>query len=281
MSPTDYPFYAGSSKPSSAPFRVTPDGALTATNATITGDVTATSGTFTGTIYATSGEVAGWKMTPTRLYSEDAPNFQGVGMATYQDAEQWAFWAGANIPGNAEFRVTKYGQLYATGATIAGAITASSGSITGQLTMGASGKITGGSAWELNQGGLLIADNVTAVQFGGGTSYMKLWTMGSYGGAVDTATYPLQLNGREIKINANPANQGASLLLRNNNATLIELQAAKLGFFGVTPVARPAAYTFTNGAADRAINCTSTTLNEVANVLFTLWTDLKNLGLLQ
>ena len=44
--------YLGNATFGSAPFRVTPTGALTATNATITGDVTATSGTFTGDIVA-------------------------------------------------------------------------------------------------------------------------------------------------------------------------------------------------------------------------------------
>lgn len=52
MSPTDYPFYAGRtySNRATAPFRVTPAGALTASNATITGAITATSGTFSGDI---------------------------------------------------------------------------------------------------------------------------------------------------------------------------------------------------------------------------------------
>jgi hypothetical protein len=44
--------YLGNATFGSAPFRVTPTGALTATNATITGDVTATSGTFAGDIVA-------------------------------------------------------------------------------------------------------------------------------------------------------------------------------------------------------------------------------------
>lgn len=283
LSPADYPFFAGSSKPETAPFQVTVSGQLTATDAIITGDITATSGTFTGTVYAASGEIAGWKMTPTRLYSEDPAAYAGVGMATYQDAEQWAFWAGSNSPSSAEFRVTKYGQLYATSATITGAVTASSGSITGTLTMGASGKITGGSAWELNQGGLLIADNVTAVQFGGGTSYMKLWTSGSYGGSIDCATYPLGLNtGRDLSLNANAGNvYGGSVRLKNNGNTLVQVGNNTLGFFGVTPVTRPATYTFTNGAVDRAINCDSTTIGELADVVYTMWSDLKNLGLLR
>ncbi len=50
MAPTDYPFYAGATyaNRASAPFRVTPAGALTATSATITGSITATSGSLSG-----------------------------------------------------------------------------------------------------------------------------------------------------------------------------------------------------------------------------------------
>ena len=47
--------YLGNATFGSAPFRVTPAGALTATNANITGAVNATSGTFTGSIAAGSG----------------------------------------------------------------------------------------------------------------------------------------------------------------------------------------------------------------------------------
>jgi len=50
MAPLDFPFFAGATytNRASAPFRVTPAGALTATSATITGNITATSGTITG-----------------------------------------------------------------------------------------------------------------------------------------------------------------------------------------------------------------------------------------
>jgi hypothetical protein len=47
--------YLGNATFGSAPFRVTPAGALTATNATITGAITASSGTFTGTVNITNG----------------------------------------------------------------------------------------------------------------------------------------------------------------------------------------------------------------------------------
>jgi len=325
LRPADYPFYAGDNDPSSAPFRVTQNGALVATNATITGAVTASSGQIgswtinnlylardtgsnsnssgmapndypfyagatyanrasapfrvdpAGGLYATAGSVGGF----TISYSDGL--FSGTGATRVQMRPGWGFWAGATARDSAPFRVTQDGALVASNATITGAITASSGSITGALTMGASGKITGGSAWELNQGGLLIADNVTAVQFGGVTSYMKLWTSGSYGGSIDCATYPLGLNtGRDLSLNANAGNfYGGSVRLKNNGNTLVQVGNNTLGFFGVTPIARPAAYTFTNGTSDRAINCDSTTIGELADVVYTMWSDLKSLGLLQ
>jgi hypothetical protein len=48
-------FYAGDATPGSAPFRVTREGVLNATGATISGAITATSGTFTGTVNANAG----------------------------------------------------------------------------------------------------------------------------------------------------------------------------------------------------------------------------------
>ena len=55
MAPADYPFFAGATvaNRAAAPYRVTPAGALFASNATITGAITATSGSFTGTVSIT------------------------------------------------------------------------------------------------------------------------------------------------------------------------------------------------------------------------------------
>lgn len=60
MAPTDFPFFAGATAANraTAPFRVTPAGALTATDATITGSITATSGT-----------IAGWTVNSNRITS--------------------------------------------------------------------------------------------------------------------------------------------------------------------------------------------------------------------
>lgn len=98
---------AGISNFSTAPFRVTNAGVLTATNANITGAITATSGTFTGTV---SGSTI----------------------------------SGGSININSgTFQVTTAGALTATSATITGTINATGGTFSGNIT--ASGTITGGS----------------------------------------------------------------------------------------------------------------------------------------
>ena len=61
-----YAFYAGNSTASSAPFRVTSAGAITATNATITGSVTATSGKI-------GNETTGWNINGSQIESYGNP----------------------------------------------------------------------------------------------------------------------------------------------------------------------------------------------------------------
>lgn len=57
-----YNFWSGNSTPSSAPFRVSTAGALTASSSTITGAVTATSGSFTGSITTSNIDANGGTM---------------------------------------------------------------------------------------------------------------------------------------------------------------------------------------------------------------------------
>ena len=64
-------------------------------------------------------------------------------------------------------------------------------------------------------------------------------------------------------------------------ATVAEFGPATIGFYGVTPAARPSAYTPTNVTTDRAYDANATTLDEVADVLGTVIADLQSLGLLQ
>jgi len=54
-----------------------------------------------------------------------------------------------------------------------------------------------------------------------------------------------------------------------------------LGFFGATPVAQVPAYTPTNVTTDRSYNADITTVNQLADILGTLITDLQTYGLLQ
>jgi hypothetical protein len=67
----------------------------------------------------------------------------------------------------------------------------------------------------------------------------------------------------------------------NSKAITIGSSASTLGFFGQTPAVRPSAYTASNVTTDRSYDADATSIDEIADVLGTLITDLKNLGLLQ
>ena len=131
----DVRIYAGSATPASAPFRVTEAGVLTASNATITGAVTATSGSFTGTvstsnITATGGTVGGWTLGANALTTGSAATTVGLDN-TVTEGDDIRIYAGNATPASAPFRVTEAGALTATSATITGAITATSGAVGG------------------------------------------------------------------------------------------------------------------------------------------------------
>lgn len=78
-----------------------------------------------GAMYATFGKIGGFSIDSTYLQSSD----NTVGLSA--SASDWAFWAGGATTSNAKFRVNHAGQLWATSATIAGNITATSGKIGG------------------------------------------------------------------------------------------------------------------------------------------------------
>lgn len=78
-----------------------------------------------GAMYATFGKIGGFSIDSTYLQSSD----NTVGLSA--SASDWAFWAGGATTNNAKFRVNHAGQLWATSATIAGNITATSGKIGG------------------------------------------------------------------------------------------------------------------------------------------------------
>lgn len=90
------------------------------------------------------------------------------------------------------------------------------------------------------------------------------------------------------------SNIGGSLILQSGTGTSVsgavsmwagstkrvEINGTGIGFFNVSPVARSATYTVTNGTTDRSLNVTGDTLTQGLQVLGTLINDLKLLGLI-
>ena len=155
VNPSSYPFYAGATfaNRASAPFRVTPAGALVATSATITGAITASTGSigsFTIGTYLNSGS-----------------------KATYNDGVAGVHIGSDGIGLGSTFTVSAAGALTATGATISGAITATSGSFTGAITA-SSGSITG--ALTIGTGGSLASG---ATAYGTGTGIWMAYNGGT------------------------------------------------------------------------------------------------------
>lgn len=157
----NYALYAGAEADSSgtikigdAPFSVTFDGALKATNATIK-----------GTITAGAGSIGGWRLGAARLASGSGNTYVALDSGT--DKVDYAIWAGKGESSEAPFSVTRGGDLTATNATIEGKITAKTGYIGG--TTGwiiNSNKIYGSKTFDDN--------NVTK------TKYVALSTQGQY-----------------------------------------------------------------------------------------------------
>ena len=141
-------FWIGNTTPSSAPFRVSSAGALT----------------------AESGTIGGWTINGiTGLYLGSGASTRGI------DTGSTTFFAGAATPSSAPFKVTSGGALTASNATITGGITASSLSITGtasfsggSMTLPNGGSITS-TAVDLNQGnmGNITVDGDITVGAGG------------------------------------------------------------------------------------------------------------------
>lgn len=140
----DIRIWAGNATPASAPFRVTESGALVASSATITGVVTANTGFI--------GGATGWVVAANTI--KDVAGLVGLSNVV-TGGDDIRFWAGNTTPSSASFRVTESGALFASSATITGAITATSGAIGGWVVnatsikdvaglVGLSSAVTGG-----------------------------------------------------------------------------------------------------------------------------------------
>ena len=183
--------YLGNSTFASAPFRVTPDGVLTANNATITGTINATSGTFTGTLSGANGSFTGTLATGSVRVgneaissgsSEKGISIQASGLSQWnnawiQRADNSVYFRAGNdtryirldTSGTNEiefpnFSVDNDGLLTANNATITGHINATSGTFSGDL-QAAGGTFTG----TLNGVGGDFTGTISANQISGGT----------------------------------------------------------------------------------------------------------------
>lgn len=174
----------------------------------------------TGNITATTGTIGGWTIGATDLTSDAG----ATGMAS---SGGYRIWVGDATPANAEFRVSSAGALTATSATITGAITATSGTlgtlgITGTLNM-ASGSIfksgmtahgTGTGWWFENNAGTPImaigSNSSSGFSFNGTNMYL-------FGQAV-IGTIEVSINGN-IRSGASSYASGTGWILEYNGGT--------------------------------------------------------------
>ena len=126
--------------------------------------------TIVGTITATTGVIGGWTLGATYLEAGSGATLVRLDSGGVNPAIS----AGSATPGSAPFRVTQAGALTATSATITGAITATSGSFTGGVTVGTSGSFSSGqSAYDTGTGFWF--------EYNGGTPRLSLGTSGGNG----------------------------------------------------------------------------------------------------
>jgi hypothetical protein len=133
--------------------------------------------TFDGTTLTyvgTSGSIAGWTLGATSLTSGAGANTVGADSG----GSNPAFYAGSATPGSAPFRVTQAGALTATSATITGAITATSGAI-GGCSLSATTLTCGGTT--LTSSGLASSGALSAISANLGTITAGSVTLGSAG----------------------------------------------------------------------------------------------------
>jgi hypothetical protein len=131
---------------------------------TTTAAITASSGSTTnfyvrasdGYMFSQSGKIGGWDIGTSKLSGGGGAS--SVGLQIDATAGGYAFWAGAGTPdANTPFSVTNTGVLRATGATISGAITVTSGKIGNQT-----------SGWNIN------GNTLESYGFPSGTSQLIL-----------------------------------------------------------------------------------------------------------
>ena len=147
VSSGDISFWAGGPA-SSAPFRVTSGGALTATKANITGEIKATSGAI-GQDKAPKiniGSTSNASTSPSWIYSGSKNSKNSANEGFYIGTDGISLGKYNSTSGHNPFEINTLGVLYATGATISGALTATSGSFTGTVVVNGNGCFTTNSS---------------------------------------------------------------------------------------------------------------------------------------
>ena len=174
---------------------------------------------------------------------------------------------GATITGNALVSTTSVSSatVAATGAITAGtsvsaasasitnAVTAASLTTTGNVTVGAVASAVSATISQNNNTALALSGSSAGMTIGGDTVL--------YRSAADT------LKTDDSLVVAGNAQFGTS-------------SSSTLGFYGTTPATQSTGWTVTNVTTDKAFNANATTVDELADVLGTLITTLKNTGLL-
>jgi len=117
-----------------------------------------------------------------------------------------------------------------------------------------------------------------------GTTPVSMDFVNSTAGSYDfqlSGTSRFIINNSDIDINLDlDIADGVNLVLDTTTGTKIATGTTqKLGFWNATPVTQGPAYTVTNLTADRTYDANATTVEELADVLGTLLSDLKTQGL--
>ena len=141
-----------------------------------------------GVITAQAGTIGGWTIGSDRLHHNSGQIGLAIGTGT-----NVVFWAGGSQT-TAPYRVLANGTLYATGATISGNITATSGSFTGAIY--ASGGTIGG--WTIGSNSIYNLNGTTGMASGTGST-VAFWA----GGSQTIAPFRVTVDGYLYANNAN------------------------------------------------------------------------------
>lgn len=117
--------------------------------------------------------------------------------------------------------------------------------------------------------------NTSGAVFFGSTSAGTTFAVGSTADLTADGKLSVDVAGNTITV-ANSVN----FVFNTTNGTKFGTATnQKIGFYNATPIVQPSAYTVSNLTTDKTYDANATTIDELADVLGTLITDLKSLGL--